>query len=137
MYVEFVACYEASGKVNWVKKFMHGLKVVDDIHRPLKLYYDNEPAICYAHNNKLSGVAKHIDVKYYVVENKVWGHIISLEHVRTEKMPADPLTKGLPPSVFREHVANMGLRESLWFLDNKGLVKNLFQNREVHYSCLI
>ena len=36
MYVEFVACYEATGQVNWLKKFMPGLKVSDDIHRPLK-----------------------------------------------------------------------------------------------------
>ena len=40
MYVEFVACYEATGQVNWLKKFMPGLKVVDDIHKPLKLYRD-------------------------------------------------------------------------------------------------
>ena len=37
MYAEFVACYETTGQVNWLKKFMPGLKVVDDIHRPLKL----------------------------------------------------------------------------------------------------
>ena len=30
--------------MNWLKKFMFGLKVVDDIHKPLKLYYDNNPA---------------------------------------------------------------------------------------------
>ena len=36
MYAEFVACYEATGQVNWLKKFMPGLKVSDDIHRPLK-----------------------------------------------------------------------------------------------------
>jgi hypothetical protein len=35
MYVEFVACYEATGQVNWLKKFMLGLKVVNDIHKPL------------------------------------------------------------------------------------------------------
>jgi hypothetical protein len=29
------------------------------------------------------------------------------------KMLADPLTKGLPPSLFKEHVAGMGLRDSL------------------------
>ena len=46
-----VACYEASGQVNWLKKFIPGLKVVDDINRPLKLYYDNNPAVQYAHNN--------------------------------------------------------------------------------------
>ena len=38
MYAEFVACYEATGQVNWLKKFISGLKVVDDIYRPLKLY---------------------------------------------------------------------------------------------------
>jgi len=59
MYDEFVACYEATGQVNWLKKFVSGLKVVDDIHRPLKLYYDNEPAVTYAHNNRSSNAAKH------------------------------------------------------------------------------
>ena len=99
--------------MNWLKKFIPGLKVVDDIHKPLKLYYDNNPTVCYAHNNKSSGAVKHIDIKYYVVKDKVRDHTISLEHIRTEKMLVDPLTKGLPPSMFREHLAGMGLRESL------------------------
>ena len=111
MYAEFVACYEATRQVNWLKKFMPGLKVVDDIHKPLKLYCDNNPAVCYTHNNKSSGAAKYIDIKYYVVKDKVRDHIISLEHISTKKMLADPLTKGLPPNVFREHVASMGLGE--------------------------
>ena len=63
MYIEFVACYEATGQVNWLKKVMPGLKVVDDIHKPLKLYRDNNLVVCYAHNNKSSGAAKHIDIK--------------------------------------------------------------------------
>ena len=57
----------------------------------------------YAHNNKSSGAAKHIDIKYYVVKDKVREHIIILEHISTEKMFVDPLTKGLPPNVFREN----------------------------------
>jgi hypothetical protein len=108
IYAEFVACYETTGQVNWLKKFIHSLKVVDDINRPLKLYCDNSPTIQYAHNNKSSGAAKHIDIKYYVMKNKIRDHIISLEHISTEKMLADPLMKGLPPNVFREHVAGMG-----------------------------
>ena len=113
MYAEFVACYEATGQVNWLKKFIPGLKVIDNIKEPLRLYCDNNPAVQYAHNNRSSGAAKHIDIKYYVVKDKVRDHIINLEHISTEKMLADPLTKGLPPNVFREHVAGMGLRESL------------------------
>ena len=68
--------------MNWLKKFMPGLKVVDDIHKPLKLYCDNNPAVYYAHNNKLSGATKHIDIKYYVVKDKVRYHVRSLEHIR-------------------------------------------------------
>jgi hypothetical protein len=99
--------------VNWLKKFISGLKVVDDIHKPLKLYCDNNPAVQYAHNNKSSGAVKHIDIKYYVVKDKVQDHIISLEHISTEKMLVDSLTKELPPNMFREHLASIGLRESL------------------------
>ena len=80
-------------------------------HRPLKLYCDNEPAVCYAHNNKSSGAVKYIDIKFYVVKDKIQDYSISLEHVSTKKMLADQLTKGLPPNVFREHLAGMGLRE--------------------------
>jgi hypothetical protein len=113
MYAKFVACYEATEQVNWLKKFIPGLRVVDSIHKPLKLYYDNNLAVQYAHNNKSSGAAKHIDIKYYDVKDKVRDQIINLEHISTRKMIMDPLTKGLPPNVFREHVADMSLRESL------------------------
>ena len=87
--------------------------MVDSIQRPLRMYCDNEPAVFYAHNNKSSGAAKHIDIKFYVVKEKIQDHSITLEHISTKKMLADPLTKGLPSSVFSEHIAGMGLRESL------------------------
>jgi hypothetical protein len=85
--------------------------VVNSIHKPLKLYCDNNPAVQYANNNRSSGATKHIDIKYYVVKDNR-DQIINLEHISTEKMLVDPLTKGLPPNMFREHVAGMGLRES-------------------------
>ena len=97
MYAEFVACYETIGQVNWLKKLMPGLKVVDDIHKPLKLYCDNNPAVFYAHNNKSSGAAKHINIKFYVVKDTVRDYSISLEHISTKKMLADPLKKAYRP----------------------------------------
>jgi hypothetical protein len=113
MYVEFVACYEAVGQTMWLKKFVPSLRVVDSIERPLKLYCDNEPALLYAHNNKKIKAVKHINIRFYVVKEKIQDQTISLEHISTKKMITDPLTKGLPPSVFREHLAGMGLRERL------------------------
>jgi hypothetical protein len=113
MYAEFIAYYEASGQVKWLKKFIPGLRVVDSIEKPLKMYCDNEPAVFYAQNNKSSGAAKHIDIKFYVVKEQIQDRTISLEYLNTKKMLADPLTKGLPPNLFREHLAGMGLRENL------------------------
>ena len=70
------------------------------------------------------------------MKDKVRDQVISLEHISIEKMLADPLTKGLPPNMFREHVASMGLRESLKLLDKRRPKdKYLFQNRVVSCSC--
>jgi hypothetical protein len=113
MYAEFVTCYEATGQEIWLKKFMPDLRVVDSIERPLKLYCDNESAILYAHNNKKIMAAKHINIRFYVVKEKIQDRTISLEHISTKKMITDPLMKGIPPSVFREHLVGMGLRESI------------------------
>ena len=37
------------------------------------------------------------------MKDKVQDQVISLEHISTEKMLVDPLTKGLPPNIFRGH----------------------------------
>jgi hypothetical protein len=113
MYAEFVACYEAVQQAMWLKKFVSDLRVVDSIERPLKLYCDNEPTVLYAHNNKKMKAAKNINIRFYVAKEKIQDQTISLEHISTKKMIVDLLTKGLPTSVFREHLVGMGLRESL------------------------
>ena len=113
MYAEFIAAYEATGQVIWLKKFIPDLKVADCIDNPLKMYCDNQPAVFYTHNNKSSKTIKPIEIKYYVVKGKIQNQTVSLEHIRTNDMLVDPLTKGLPPNVFMEHLAGMGLRERL------------------------
>ena len=113
MYAEFIACFEATGQAIRLKKIVRDLKVVDCIHKPLNMYCDNQPAVFYTHNNKSSNAAKTIEIKYYVVKDKIQDQTISLEHIRTKDMLADPLTKGLPPSVFKEHTTGMGLMEIL------------------------
>jgi hypothetical protein len=113
MYAEFVACYEAVGQAMWLKKFVPGIRVVESIEIPLKLYCDNETTILYAHNNKKTKVVKHINIRFYVVKEKIQYQTISVEHISNKKMIADSLKKGLPLSVFREQLVGMGLRESL------------------------
>ena len=68
---EFVASYEAIGQAMWLKNFIPGLRVVDSISKPLTLYCDNIAAVIYASNNKSSNAAKNIDIKYYVVKDRI------------------------------------------------------------------
>jgi hypothetical protein len=71
IYAEFIACFEATNQVLWLKKFIPDLKVVDCIDKPLKMYCDNQPVVFYAHNNKSSKATRPIEVKYYVVKDKI------------------------------------------------------------------
>jgi hypothetical protein len=87
--------------------------VVDSISRPLTLYCDNKVIVFFSHNNKSSEAAKHIDLKYLMVRERVQDHTINLEHISTKKMLQDPLTKGLPSNIFQEHIVGIGLLEFL------------------------
>jgi hypothetical protein len=113
MYAEFIACNEALGEVMWLKKFIPNLRIVDCIRKSLRSYCDNVPTVFYAHNSKSNNATKPIEVKFYALKDRVQDQTISLKHISTKEMLADPLTKDLPPSVFREHITGMGLRESL------------------------
>ena len=108
MAVEFVACYEASNHGIWLRNFVTGLRIMDGIERPLKLFCDNKSAVLYSNkNNKSSTKSKFIDIKFLVIKERVQSGLISIEHIGTNSMIADPLTKGLPPKVFHEHTTHM------------------------------
>lgn len=109
MEAEFVACFEASKQGIWLRNFVTCLKIIDGVDRPLKLYCDNKAAELYAKNNRRSSRSKHIDIKFLVVKERVQSNQLAIEHISTNLMIADPLTKGLVPKVFLEHVARMGV----------------------------
>jgi hypothetical protein len=75
--------------------------VIDNISKPLTIYYYNKATVFFSHNNKSSGATKHIDLRYLIVREMVHDHTINLEHIDTKEMLVDPLTKDLPPYIFR------------------------------------
>ena len=109
MEAEFVSCFEATSHGVWLKSFISGLGIVDSISRPLKLYCDNSAAIFMAKNNKNGSRTKHINIKYLAIRERVKEKKMVIEHVSTELMIVDPLTKGMPPKSFKDHVVTMGL----------------------------
>ena len=51
---EFVSCFEATSHGLWLKSFISGLRVLDSISRPLRIYCDNSAAVFMVENNKRS-----------------------------------------------------------------------------------
>lgn len=109
MEAEFVACFEATIHGLWLRNFISGLGIIDIISKPLKIYYDNSAAVFFSKNDKYSKGAKHMELKYFAVKEEVQKQSVSIEHISTKLMVADPLTKGLPPKAFIEHVERMGI----------------------------
>jgi hypothetical protein len=95
-----------------LRNFISGLKIVDSIARPIKIFCDNHAAIFFSKNNKSGSRSKHIDIKYLRVRENIKRNEVFLEHIRTELMIADPMTKGLPVKQFKSHVEYMGLIDS-------------------------
>ena len=76
------------------------LKVAHGIERPLKLYCDNHSAVMFVNNNRSLKKSKHTDIKYLVVKERVQNGQLSIEHIGTNSMTADPLTKVVSAKVF-------------------------------------
>jgi hypothetical protein len=81
MTVEFIACFEASNHGIWLRNFITGLRIMDIIKLPLKLYCDNSSAVLYSNNNRSSSKSKHIEIKFLAVNERVQSGLISIEHV--------------------------------------------------------
>jgi hypothetical protein len=84
MFAEFIACYKATKHAQWLKKFVLSVRVVNNIERSLKIYYNNELAVLHAHNNKKIKTVKHINIRFYVVKEKIQYQTISLERISTK-----------------------------------------------------
>ena len=54
-------------------------------------------------------MSKFIDINYLVVKVRSQEREISIEHMGTNSMLADPHTKGLNPKVFHVHTAHKDL----------------------------
>ena len=113
MEAQFVPLLKATTHGVWLKNFISGLKIVDSISWPLRIVCDNSAAVFMAKNNKSGSRSKHIDIKYLATRERVKDGTVVIEHIGTELMIPDPLTKGMQPTKFKGHVNRIGLDSSM------------------------
>ena len=53
MEAEFVSYFNATSHGLWLKSFISGLRIVDSLSKPLRLYCDNSVVVFIAKNNKV------------------------------------------------------------------------------------
>nr|XP_016500534.1 PREDICTED: uncharacterized protein LOC107818968 [Nicotiana tabacum] len=93
--------------------FISGLRIADYISRLLRFFCDNSATVFFSKNNKSGSRSKHINIKYLMVRDYVKKQDVNFEHISTTLMIADPMIKGLPANIFKDHVNHMGINSSI------------------------
>jgi hypothetical protein len=91
---EYIAAVEAGKEIVWMRNILGEFGY--PISSPSTLYIDNQSAISVAKNPEHHGRMKHLDLRYYWLRDAVEAGLIAPQHIRTEDMAADILTKPLP-----------------------------------------
>lgn len=74
------------------------------------MFSDSQSAIAMLKNPIVQSRAKHIDVRYHFVRERVEMQEISVSYISTKDMMADILTKPLPANSFVACRAGMGIK---------------------------
>jgi len=90
---EYVAVCQAGQEAVWVRQFLEAVGY--DMSAPTTMFVDNKSAVCVARNPEHQTRMKHIDVRWHWLRECVEKKVFKIEHIRTDKMPADILTKAL------------------------------------------
>ena len=92
-----------------VLEFCHWAAILSGNEKPLNLYCDNKSAVLYFNNNRSSFSSIYINIKFLVVKETVQSGQIFIEHIGTNFMIVDLLTKRLTHKVFHKHTASMNV----------------------------
>lgn len=79
MHVKFIEYHKATSEVIWLRNFLMGLKVIDSISQVIHVYYDNNTTVFYSKNTERSSDSKYIDLKYYVVYERIKDNYFLIE----------------------------------------------------------
>jgi transposase InsO family protein len=104
---EYMASAEAVKEAIWWRAFLRGLG--RRLNAPTVLYSDNQGSIALSKNPDSHRRTKHIDVRFHLIREHVKKRTVVLQYVSTSEMPADALTKSLPPHKHRHCAALLGM----------------------------
>ncbi|GKD11130.1 hypothetical protein Tco_1190815 [Tanacetum coccineum] len=105
--VEYISLSGCCAQILWMRSQLtdYGFQ-----SHKIPLYCDNKSAIALCCNNVQHSRAKHIDVRYHFIKERVENGIVELYFVRTEYQLADIFTKPLPRDRFNFLIEKLSMR---------------------------
>jgi len=100
MEAELMAMTAAIQEALWLKMLLTELSVDVVETTGVTVLQDNQAAIPFSQNPKYFSRAKHLDIRFYFVREKVHAGEISIEYCPTKEMVADVLTKAISEKQF-------------------------------------
>lgn len=106
---EYMVLSEVAKQAVWIRYFLYAIGK-ESIYRnvPTTVYEDNQGAITIANNPSSLQKTKHVVVGYHAIQDHISNGGICLEHIPTDRMTADGLTKAKDKVAHGQFVEDLG-----------------------------
>ena len=103
---EIIALYELSQELLYYKHVMDNLEINQ---RSINVYEDNQAAIAIMTRPDKQTKMRHLDTKYFKVQEMISDGTIKVNYVKSENNVSDLMTKSLPKATHLGILKNLGL----------------------------
>jgi len=107
---EYMSLTEAAKGAMYLRKLLKEIGIYEP--NKISISCDNRGAQLLAENAVYHSRSKHIDLRHHFVRDVLKDGLIELKYLRTEDMPADILTKGLPRGKHFRCMDLLGIRRT-------------------------
>ena len=105
---EYMSMCDCAQQILWIQSIFRECHLTLD-HSIM--FGDNKGALHLAQNPVMEGRSKHIDIKYYFLQECVENKSFLLDYVPTDQQEADLMTKNLTVQKFQENCLWLNLKE--------------------------
>lgn len=91
---EYMSLSDGVAEALWLRQLINELD--KNLAKTISIKCDSQSAIDLSETDAYRSNTKHIDVRYHFIREKIKQKIVKVNHVRTEEMVADNLTKAVP-----------------------------------------